>query len=61
MKCSVLLCTTNVLWLILTDYQNNTDGYGQIIHKDDDKLHFINDVGFDFASQTTQDIKWGRA
>ncbi len=25
------------------------------------QLHFINDVGFDFASQTTQDIKWGRA
>ncbi len=25
------------------------------------KLHFPNDVGFDYASQAIQDIKWGRA
>jgi len=25
------------------------------------QLYFAGDVGFDFASQTTQDIKWGRA
>jgi hypothetical protein len=25
------------------------------------QLHFSGDVGFDFASQTTQDIKWGKA
>lgn len=25
------------------------------------QLHFANDVGFEFASQTVQDIKWGRA
>ena len=27
----------------INNYPDNTDGYGQIIHKDDDKLHFIND------------------
>jgi hypothetical protein len=25
------------------------------------QLHFVNDLGFEFASQTIQDIKWGRA
>jgi hypothetical protein len=25
------------------------------------KLHFPNDVGFDYASQAIQDIKWGKA
>ena len=25
------------------------------------QLHFINDLGFEFASQTVQDIKWGRS
>jgi hypothetical protein len=25
------------------------------------QLHFANDLGFEFASQTVQDIKWGRA
>src|SRR6056300_1253688 len=25
------------------------------------QLHFANDLGFEFASQTTQDIKWGKA
>ena len=25
------------------------------------QLHFANDLGFEFASQTVQDIKWGRS
>ena len=25
------------------------------------QLHFSGDLGFEFASQTTQDIKWGKA
>lgn len=34
---------------------------GRKTNTNSQQLHFVNDKGFEFASQTTQDIKWGRA
>jgi len=34
---------------------------GRKTNTNSQQLHFVNDQGFEFASQTTQDIKWGRA
>ena len=34
---------------------------GRRTNTNSQQLHFVNDVGFEFASQTTQDIKWGKA
>jgi hypothetical protein len=34
---------------------------GRKTNTNSQQLHFSNDLGFEFASQTVQDIKWGRA
>ena len=34
---------------------------GRKTNTNSQQLHFANDLGFEFASQTVQDIKWGRA
>ena len=34
---------------------------GRKTNTNSQQLHFINDLGFEFASQTVQDIKWGRS
>ena len=34
---------------------------GRKTNTNSQQLHFANDLGFEFASQTVQDIKWGRS
>ena len=34
---------------------------GRKTNTNSQQLHFTNDLGFEFASQTVQDIKWGRS
>jgi len=34
---------------------------GRKTNTNSQQLHFSDDLGFEFASQTVQDIKWGRA
>ena len=34
---------------------------GRKTNTNSQQLYFAGDLGFDYASQTVQDIKWGRA
>ncbi len=54
--------TTSSINVIITSHWADFEKQkGRKTNTGSQKLHFPNDVGFDYASQAVQDIKWGKA
>ena len=52
---------SNVNIVVASHWSDFSKIEGRKTNTGSQQLHFTNDLGFEFASQTVQDIKWGRS
>jgi hypothetical protein len=53
---------SSIVEIVVSSHWANFDAInGRRTNHNSQQLHFSGDLGFEFASDTIQDIKWGRA